>query len=154
MPQPIAPPLQRPRLIGALVLSGCAPILALTSAAMTDNGAHAVPASHALVAYCAVVVGFLGGLRWGAELRRAPSAPNPMRLTAAAAATVVGWAALLLPTHEALFLLLATAGAQLAWDLRATQSGHLPAWVGPLRVGTAALSGICLVAVAAAVLTD
>jgi len=152
MDQPIAPRLERPLLVGALVLSGVAPILPLTAAALMRNDIRDL-AAHALVAYAAVLVGFLGGLRWGAELRRSPAAPTPARLAAAASATVIGWAALLSPTRVALLLLLGTAAVQLAWDLVAARSGHLPAWMGPLRMAVAAVAALCLGAVAAA-LTD
>ena len=138
---------QRPdrhRTIGALVMSGVAPIVALTVAVLVDGGGAGSSAARALIAYGAVVVGFLGGMRWGAELIRAPGAPHPGRLACAAAATMLGWAALLLEPAAALVLLIASAGAQLAWDLRAAQTGHLPAWTARLRIATSGLAAACL----------
>lgn len=154
MDHPFTSRLDRPVLIGALVLSGVAPILALTAMAVFEGEPRSGRAVHALIAYSAVVVGFLGGLRWGVELRRAPASPNPVRLTCAAAATVVGWVALLLAPLPALLLLLAAAGAQLTWDVYAARTGHMPAWTAPLRVATSGLAALCLAAVAVTISPD
>lgn len=154
MDQPFASRLDRPILIGALVLSGVAPILALTAMAVVEGEPRSGRAIQALIAYSAVVVGFLGGMRWGVELRRAPTSPHPVRLTCAAAATVVGWAALLLDPAPALLLLLAAAGAQIAWDVYAARTGHMPAWTAPLRVATTGLAALCLAAAAVTISSD
>ena len=149
MPHVLAPQVHKPITIGALVISGAIPILALAGTALT-GGPLAASAVDALIDYSAVVVGFLGGVRWGGEIMRAPTAPNVSRLACAAASTVVAWAALSMPSQRpALGLLLLAAAIQLAWDVHAAHTGRLPAWTAPLRIAVAALAGIFLVAVIA-----
>ena len=134
--QPIAPSVNRPAVMAALIASGATPVLACAAAAVLAPPDIAAAAASACLRYAAVVIGFLGGIRWGAELMRDPSAPNPRRLIAAASTTVLGWAGLLLERQPqvAFTLLLVGAGALLAWDLRGAAIGLLPAWTARLRI--------------------
>ena len=77
--------------------------------------------------YAALTLSFLGGARWGAELTRAPDAPQLSRMVAAALPSIVGLAALLpqTPPRVALGLLILSGGVQLAWDLAASRTGLL-----------------------------
>jgi hypothetical protein len=134
--QPIAPSVNRPALMAALIASGATPVLVCAAAAVLAPPDLAAAAASACLKYSAVVIGFLGGIRWGAELMRNPSAPNPGRLVAAASTTVLAWAGLILErqTQLAFALLLAGAGVLLVWDLRAAAIGLLPAWTARLRI--------------------
>ncbi len=103
------------------------------------------------IAYGGVLLGFLGGVRWGAELLRAPAAPSLWRLSAAGLAVAPGVAVILLSAQRLLALgLLAAAGLLcLAWDVAAARAGLLPRWTGRLRVVLTAASLVGLGAIAA-----
>lgn len=108
--------------------------------------------TQAAVVYGGVLLGFLGGVRWGAELTRAPAAPSLGRIAAGGLATAPGTAiALLGASHPILALgLLGVAGlGHLAWDVAAARSGLLPAWTAKVRVALTLLSLIGLGAIAA-----
>jgi hypothetical protein len=92
-------------------------------------------AVQAFIVYAALTLSFLGGARWGAELVRAPSAPSPMRLAAAAMPSVVGLAALLpyLTQRQSIILLMLCGFAQLGWDIAASRERLLPAWNATVR---------------------
>lgn len=135
-----------PVLAGWLALSGLAPFLALAVATPFAAGIDRPILIQAAIAYSAVVGGFSGGVRWGAELVRAPDRPDAIRLAAAGLMTVPAWGALLLRGQPALaigLLALASLG-QLVWDVSAARSGLLPAWTLRQRVGLTLIGLVCL----------
>lgn len=99
--------------------------------------------------YAALTSSFLGGVRWGAELHRAPERPVAWRLALAAVPSVLGLVALLptLAVRHALALLTVTAIAQLLWDRQASREGLLPAWNARMRGGLTMLGLALLVAI-------
>jgi len=135
--------------MAALIVSGATPIVACALVAVLGPPEFAAAAASACLQYAAIVLGFVGGIRWGAELMRDPSAPNPGRLIAAASTTILAWGGLLLERQIdlAFALLLAGTAAMLIWDLRAAATGLLPAWTARLRViaTVAAATGIAAV---------
>jgi hypothetical protein len=99
-----------------------------------------------MIAYGAVLLSFVGGVRWGAEILRAPFAPSTWRLAAAALPPVLGWIAVL-AVHAplpALGLLVLAGSVHLAWDIKAALSGLLPPWTVRLRAITASVAMACL----------
>ena len=92
----------------------------------------------ALMTYAAVILSFLGGIRWGAALFHAGPAGRRTASGATFIASVVpslaGWVALFPPEPVGLGLLVLAFAAQGAWDALAAQSGRLPDWFGRLRV--------------------
>ena len=98
--------------------------------------------------YAALTLSFLGGARWGAELTRAPDAPQLSRMVAAALPSIVGLAALLpqTPPRVALGLLILSGGVQLAWDLAASRTGLLPAWNARVRTAMNIAGTVCSLA--------
>lgn len=135
-----------PPLAGWIALSGLAPLLALAVAAVFAPAADRPILAQAAISYAAVVAGFAGGVRWGAELARAPDRPDSARLAAAGLMTLPAWGALLLSAHQAIALaLLAAAGvAQLFWDVAGAKAGLLPAWTFRLRIGLTVIGLVCL----------
>ena len=131
---------------GWLALSGLVPFLALAVATPFSAAADRPALIQAAIAYAAVVGGFSGGVRWGAELVRAPDQPDAFRLAAAGLMTVPAWGALLLSRQAALAIgLLALAGlGQLAWDIAGARTGLMPAWSLRLRVGLTLIGLTCL----------
>lgn len=88
--------------------------------------------------YAAVLLSFLGGVRCGFELMRAPGAPNGMRLFFSALPGLGGWALALfvIVAPSALGGAAAFAGlftAQYAWDHRSAADSGAPAWYPLLR---------------------
>ena len=98
--------------------------------------------------YAALTLSFLGGARWGAELTRAPDAPQLSRMVAAALPSIVGLAALLpqTPPRVALGLLILSGGVQLAWDLAASRTGLRPAWNARVRTAMTIAGTVCSLA--------
>jgi hypothetical protein len=115
----------------ALGFLGLVPFFAAAAASLTP----AVPlhdvASQALIAYGAVILSFLGGVRWGLAI----AAPDGARLFAPLDVSVVpslaAWIALLLPRQPGLVVLAAGLAALLAADLRLRSA---PDWYRALRV--------------------
>lgn len=143
-------PLPRPALW--LGLSGLLPFLAGALLAWSVDEAWRPATLHALAAYGAVILGFLGAVHWGLALR-APdgeAAAAAPRLGLGVLPALIGWAALLLPPGPGLLLLasgiLATAGL----ETQAARRGLLPAAYLRLRWTLSLGAGLCLLLGAAA----
>ncbi|MEZ5995171.1 MAG: DUF3429 domain-containing protein [Hyphomonadaceae bacterium] len=124
-------------------------ISALVSLSRHFETAHIAVLSFSI--YAAALLSFLGGVRCGFELMRAPSAPSPPRLVFSAVPALAGW-------MLALFVVLVpTAGgaasafaglfaAQYAWDHRSAADAGAPAWYPVLRqVMTGGAMLVCLI---------
>lgn len=119
----------------ALALAGFLPFLALTLWLAGITGDH--PWRDATVSmlkgYGAVILSFLGGIRWGlATARDDQSARRDLVLSTVP--SLAGWAALALPDVYAFALLAMAFAAQGAWDQFAVHSGQAPDWFGRLRM--------------------
>ena len=110
--------------------------------ALPDIAARAV---QAFIAYAALMLSFLGGARWGAELVRVPRAPSIPRLLAAMIPPVIGLAALVtwLTSTQAIGLLMACGLWQLLWDVAASRSRLLPAWNARVRTVVTVVGTVC-----------
>lgn len=90
-------------------------------------------AADALCDYAACILSFLGGIRWGADVRRG-NEPDGMVLALSVLPSLFGWSAILMEHFTgyrwAFVLLIAAFAAQGAWDIR---SAALPDWMGRLR---------------------
>lgn len=104
-----------------------------------------------LGAYGAVILSFLGGVRWGRLLGDEPRLERWLPLTLSVLPSLVAWAALLLPAGAMFALLAVGLVLQYLIDRDAAESGELPAWYGRLRLTltigavTAVLSGLVAV---------
>lgn len=100
--------------------------------------------------YAAVLLSFLGGVRCGFELMRAPQAPDALRLVFSALPALAGWALALFVVivPAALGASAAFAGifaAQYVWDHRSLTAGA-PVWYPLLRrVLTGGAMIVCLI---------
>jgi hypothetical protein len=99
-----------------------------------------------LTQYAAIVLAFLGGIRWGLVSR--PREPErPRALAASVLPALVGWASLWVPLPYTFAVLAAAYAAQGAWDAFAVHGGTAPDWYGRLRGWlTVAAVGALLVA--------
>ncbi len=116
---------------------GAVPFAALALAFALLDGWPRTSISHALVAYGATILSFLGGVHWGLAI--APSGASDQgnlrtRLMVSVVPSLVGWSALLVDTRPGLFILAAAIALMLWVDLRATRSRLAPAWYPKLRI--------------------
>lgn len=150
-------PFSLPRAAVRLGFLGLAPlaISALVSFSQHHDTARLGALSFAI--YAAILLSFLGGVRCGIELGRAPDSPDPWRLAFSALPALGGWAlalfVLIVPTALAAASMFAGLfAAQYLWDHRSASVGA-PAWYPLLRqVLTGGMMIICLLLPLAAVL--
>jgi len=91
-------------------------------------------ATIALGAYGAVILSFLGGVRWGNLLFDRASLMHWMPLTLSVLPSLIAWPALLLNPIPMLSLLAAGFALQYAMDVAAGKRGELPEWFVRLRL--------------------
>ena len=93
--------------------------------------------SHALVAYGATILSFLGGVHWGLGIARAASGQRTGlagRLTLSIVPSLAGWAALLTSPFAGLLVLAVAMALMLQVDILTARSGVAPAWYPRLRI--------------------
>ncbi len=91
-------------------------------------------ALRALGAYGAVILSFLGGVRWGKLLVDEARLRQWVPLTLSVLPSLVAWCSLLLSPPAMLLLLMAGFAAQYVLDRLAVRRQELPAWFGRLRL--------------------
>ncbi|MBC7767283.1 MAG: DUF3429 domain-containing protein [Phycisphaerales bacterium] len=146
----IEPPPFLPRAALRLGFLGLAPLAIAALVSLSQHQDTALLGALAFSIYAAVLLSFLGGVRCGFELMRAPQAPNGLRLIFSAIPALVGWAL-------ALFIVLTPAAtgaasvfaglfaAQYAWDHRSANDAGAPEWYPLLRrVLTGGAMIVCL----------
>ena len=82
--------------------------------------------------WSAVILSFLGGIRWGLAIAYAPG--ETRNLVLSVLPSIFGWFAILLPNAYTLLVLIVLYCAQGAWDNFYAGSGRVQPWFGPLRV--------------------
>jgi hypothetical protein len=122
-----------PRSAGWLGGLGAIPFVGLAGALPFLGGAPQLFAAHALAAYGAVILSFLGGIHWGLAIACRDRAIGG-RLLLSVMPSLAGWAALLLPERPGLGLLAASVAAMLGVDIRATNQSWTPRWYPKLRI--------------------
>ncbi|MFZ4122594.1 MAG: DUF3429 domain-containing protein [Caulobacterales bacterium] len=140
---PIPRPVLWLGLLGLLPFFGSAALIGAGSPWIAQIGA----ASFAI--YGAVILSFLGGVRWGLEIAREPSAPVAARLVFSVLASLVGWAlALWIVLGGGALIATGTAAAfaaQFIWDRAAGAEGLAPRWYPRLRlILTSGVLAACL----------
>lgn len=109
------------------------------------GGPVAIQAANFLPIYAAVILSFLAGGRWTAEIVLRADAPRPGVLLLAVFLALSGWLAVLmqvwnrpdLPLNTELTgwgILIAGFVIQYLWDRGAVRGGTLPRWYLPLRL--------------------
>lgn len=131
------PPSFLPRAAVRLGFLGLAPLLISGLVSLSDHQSTARIGVLSFSIYAAALLSFLGGVRCGIELRRAPDTPDPWRLGFSALPALSGWflALLVVLTPHGLGLASAFAGlfaAQYVWDHRSAGAGA-PDWYPLLR---------------------
>lgn len=108
-------------------------------------------ALRATVAYGAVILSFLGGVRWGMGLLLSNPETRDARFALSIIPSLIGWVAVLLPAFPALVMLAVSFAAQGAWDVGDAEDDGAPSWFGHLRTMLTAL--VCSLLSVMAVLT-
>ena len=127
-----------PRAAIRLGFLGLAPLAISALITLSPHHATARLGAIAFALYAAVLLSFLGGVRCGFELMRAPQNPNPLRLIFSALPALAGWVltAFVVYFTVALGAAAAFAGlfaAQYMWDKTSARDAGAPAWYPPLR---------------------
>lgn len=116
---------------------GYAGLIPFVSAAIVAWSGVAVPMNldpvFAGQAYGAVILSFLGGIRWGAALE-GKHADDWLNLALSVIPSLIGWLSLLLPPFYGLPILLIGFAVQLQWDMGARKKGVIPSWFMGLRM--------------------
>lgn len=101
-----------------------------------------------LIGYGAIVLSFLGGVRWGLALRDPSSAERKRFLTASVAPPFIAWLALAMSPPIGLAFL-AAAFVVVGWlDWQLARQGATPLWYGTLRIALTVVVVIVLAAMA------
>ena len=126
-----------PRSAGWLGGLGAAPFIGLAGAMPFLNGAPRLLVAHALVAYGATILSFLGGVHWGLAIGSHSSRDDGKlgaRLTLSVCPSLAGWAALLVAETPGLIVLAIAVAAMLWVDIRASRVREAPPWYARLRI--------------------
>ena len=118
-----------------LALGGFLPFALLTGGLwllLPDHAYYGLVTS-ALKSYGAVILSFLGGIRWGLALRNASEASTRTLLIFAVLPALVGWFSLYLDAPYVFAVLALAFAAQGAWDAISGERGAFALWFVRLR---------------------
>ncbi|MEO0542939.1 MAG: DUF3429 domain-containing protein [Pseudomonadota bacterium] len=116
-----------------LGLTGYIPFGAL-ALGMFVGGAHAQTAQMLLIGYAAVILSFLGGIRWGVGLVAEDSKQQSVTLALSIIPSLWAWVAAFIGGNIA-FLMFAIGFIAMGWwDNKLVVDGGAPAWFGSLRL--------------------
>ena len=104
-----------------------------------------------VVSYGAIILSFLGGIRWGTAIGPYDARRQGREFAASVLGSLAGLAAIFLPSVPALTLLIAGFLMQALWDVTSVEAGRLPSWFGKLRMLLTAGVVISLIAALVAV---
>lgn len=99
-----------------------------------------------LVVYGAIILSFLGGIRWGTAIGPYDAGRQAREFGLSVLGSLAGLAAVFLPPLAGLTLLVAGFLLQALWDVTSVESGRLPMWFGRLRMILTAGAVIALIA--------
>ena len=98
--------------------------------------------------YAALIVSFLGGVRWGAAMQNATTGTALAReLSASVIPTLITLACYILSLPAALAMLLILINSQGLVDILAVRQKKLVAWYAPLRLLLSAVAGASLASI-------
>lgn len=117
-----------------LGLAGLIPFVCSALLTLSDNADVQSFATMSLAAYGAVILSFLGGVKWGIALSDNNALTSWQPLILSVLPSIVGWLALLLPAIFMLIVLSAALVGQYCLDNNSVQQQKLPIWYGKLRL--------------------
>jgi hypothetical protein len=110
------------------------------------------PGLQLITAYGAIILSFLGGIRWGTAIGPYDTRRQGLELSASVLGSLAGLAAIFIPPIPALTLLIAGFLMQALWDVTSVEAGRLPSWFGKLRMLLTAGAVVSLTAALIAVI--
>lgn len=145
---------QRPIVPYVLGIAGLIPFVGLSALTLMLGYPAGEITAVLLLAYGALILSFLGGTRWGAEIQSRPESPSAIMLSCAMLPPLTGWAALGLEVMAsargpAFGLLITGLAIQMLWDMTAVRNGFFPRWYMPLRI---LLTSIAIISLSVAAL--
>lgn len=117
-----------------LGLAGLIPFVASAIASVVLEAPFRDRASFSLGAYGAVILSFLGGVKWGAALHDPKALKQWAPLVLSVLPSIIAWFALLLPSMYSLSLLAVALVGQYYLDRQSVEQGVVPDWYGRLRM--------------------
>lgn len=117
-----------------LGLAGLIPFFGSALAAVLLDGELSAKATLALGAYGAVILSFLGGVKWGVLLNDKTALKLWKPIVLSVVPSIIAWAALLLPSLAMLSVLAAGMVFQYFLDTESMHQKKLPEWYGRLRL--------------------
>jgi hypothetical protein len=105
-----------------------------------------------IIAYGAIILSFLGGIRWGTAIGPYDTRRQGLEFSASVLGSLAGFAAIFIPPVPALTLLITGFLMQGLWDVVSVEAGRLPPWFGKLRMLLTAGAVISLTAALVAVI--
>lgn len=117
-----------------LGLAGLIPFIGAALAAALLNEDLAEQGTLALGTYGAVILSFLGGVKWGVLINDKAGLKLRTPIFLSVVPSLIAWIALLLPTIAMLSLLAAAMVFQYFLDTESVHQKKLPQWYGQLRL--------------------
>lgn len=117
-----------------LGLAGLIPFVASAIASVVLEAPFKDRASFSLGAYGAVILSFLGGVKWGVALHDPKALKQWTPLVMSVVPSIIAWFILLLPPMYSLSLLAVALVGQYYLDSQSVEQGVVPVWYGRLRV--------------------
>jgi len=124
---------QIPQTALSLGLAGLIPFFATALACWIFDDELQAQAQFALGAYGAVILSFLGGVKWGVLLNDKTKLKKWGPIVLSVVPSIIGWFALLLPAFATLAVLAAMMVLQYYFDIESVKEKKLPPWYGRLR---------------------
>jgi len=94
--------------------------------------------------YGALVLSFLGGIRWGMAMGPLYGSERNQGFLLSALPPAAAWVALMLPHYQQIAVLIAAFLLQAWLDVRAVGEGRAPVWFAPLRIRLTAAAVVAL----------
>ncbi len=149
-PQAMRDTVRSDRIPGSALALGLAGLLPFAAAALSPwLPVPGLPAGLGLEVgriYGAIILSFLGGIRWGTALGPYGEKRQSLEFATSTLASLAGFTALFLPQVLGLSLLIAGFLMQALWDVLSVEAGRLPPWFGKLRMILTAGAVISLLA--------
>lgn len=117
-----------------LGLGGLLPFVASAAGVHAADPTIALLALSSLGGYGAVILSFLGGIKWGVVVNDRAAMQSWSTLALSVLPSLIAWPALLLPPLTMLSLLIFGFALQFVLDRHSVASGMLPRWFGRLRL--------------------
>jgi hypothetical protein len=129
----LSEPAQIPRPALWLGLLGAVPFL-IGAAGLWMPQINQLPILGATLLYGAVILSFLGGIRWGTAIGPYGATRQALEFSGSVLPAIAAWLALLMPPPAGLSLLIIGFLMQALWDVITVEEGRLPLWFGKLRM--------------------